>query len=82
MHARVKFGDTYITVGEPRDQWPSKPMALHMYVPDVDAAYARAVAAGAEGVMPPEDKPYGERGAEVRDPMGNQWFLATAIGRR
>lgn len=82
LHARVKFGDTYITIGEPRHQWPAKPMALHMYVPDVDAAYARAVAAGAEGVMPPEDKPYGERGAEVRDPMGNQWFLATAKAAR
>jgi PhnB protein len=82
LHARVKFGDTFITIGEPRHEWPSRPMALHMYVPDVDAAYARAVAAGAEAVMAPEDKPYGERGAEVKDPMGNRWFLATAMPAR
>jgi len=82
LHARVKFGNTFLTIGEPRHDWPSRPMALHMYVPDVDAAYARAVAAGAEAVMAPEDKPYGERGAEVRDPMGNRWFLATATPAR
>jgi PhnB protein len=81
-HARVKIGDAYLTIGEPRGEWQPRPIALHMYVPDVDAAYARAVAAGAVAVHPPADKPYGERSGEVRDPMGNQWFLATMLPAR
>ncbi len=53
------------------------PAAVYLYVPDVDATYARALAAGGESVNAPEDKPYGERGAGVRDPSGNTWWIAT-----
>jgi PhnB protein len=53
------------------------PCHLHLYVPDTDAMYARALRAGATSISAPEDKPYGERGAGVRDPFGNSWFIAT-----
>jgi len=49
-------------------------------VPDTDALYARAVAAGAKGVQPPYTAPYGERAATITDPFGNTWFLATYLG--
>jgi len=51
---------------------------IHIRVPEVDATYERAMRAGATSVNPPEDKPYGERGAFVIDPFDNQWFIATA----
>jgi uncharacterized glyoxalase superfamily protein PhnB len=51
--------------------------ALHVYVPDIDAVYRRAVEAGGESVYPPKDKPYGARDATVKDPAGNLWFIAT-----
>jgi uncharacterized glyoxalase superfamily protein PhnB len=52
-----------------------------VYVPDVDATYQRALAAGAEAVQAPKQNP-GEvdrRGA-VKDPAGNTWWIATQVG--
>jgi len=77
MHAEVRIGDSVIEMGEP-DQ--VQPMALHVYVPDVDAAYQRALDAGASSLGAPTDHEYGERGAGVRDREGNFWYLATAQG--
>jgi PhnB protein len=52
---------------------------MHVYVPDVDAVYANALAAGATTVRDLEDAPYGDRTASVADPYGNLWSLATHI---
>jgi hypothetical protein len=52
------------------------PAYLHVYVPDTDALHAQPVRAGASSAIPPEDAPYGERAATVKDPCGNTWFLA------
>ncbi len=60
------------------------PTALHVFVDDVDAAYTRAIAAGAETLMgeqgKPGDRPYGERSAFVKDMGGNYWYIAKRIG--
>jgi PhnB protein len=53
------------------------PVTLHLTVPDVDAAFERAVAAGATVVMPVEDQFWGDRYGCVRDPFGHLWSLAT-----
>lgn len=54
-------------------------VAMHLYVADVDAFAARAVAAGAQLMRPIEDQFYGDRSAVLRDPFGHQWFFATRI---
>jgi hypothetical protein len=54
--------------------------AFHVYVPDVDAAFARAIAAGAESIGDPRDHEYGERAGYVRDAYGNSWYIATHAG--
>jgi Uncharacterized protein conserved in bacteria len=77
-HAGVRIGDSMIELGEAHGESQPMPAALHLHVPDTDATYERAVRAGATSVSPPEDKPYGERGAFVIDPFDNQWFIATA----
>jgi len=51
--------------------------SLYLYVEDVDAAFHRAVAAGARPVMPPADMFWGDRYASVADPFGHQWGIAT-----
>ena len=51
--------------------------ALYVYVPDVDAAYARAMRLGARSIAPPEDKPYQERQAGFVDAGGNTWWVST-----
>jgi len=81
VHAKIRLGDTILEMGEAHGAYPPKPTGLHFYVPDVDAAYRRALEAGAASISPPADQPYGERGAGIRDPAGNSWFLATPLTR-
>jgi uncharacterized glyoxalase superfamily protein PhnB len=50
---------------------------FYVYVPDADATYSRALAAGASSMEEPLDAPYGDRRAMVRDPFGNIWQIAT-----
>jgi len=52
---------------------------LYIYVDDADAAYHRAIAAGATSMEPPLDTPYGDRRAMVRDPFGNVFQVAHRI---
>lgn len=77
MHAVVRIGDSVVEMGEPP---VPQPMAMHVYIPDVDAAYQHAMEAGAASMYAPTDHDYGERGASVRDAEGNFWYLATAKG--
>lgn len=80
MHAEVKLGDSVIEFGDASEQYPGRPAAIHLYVPDTDRAYRRALAAGAASLHPVEEKPYGERSGNVQDPFGNQWYIATYHG--
>ena len=53
------------------------PVTIHLYVADVDAFAARAMAAGLKAVRPVEDQFYGDRGGKFVDPFGHVWWLAT-----
>jgi PhnB protein len=50
---------------------------VYVYVPDVDAAYRRALELGATSVAEPEQKPYAEYAGGVRDVSGNTWYIAS-----
>jgi PhnB protein len=50
---------------------------MHVYVPDVDAVYRRAIAAGATSLSEPKDQFYGERSGNAIDAWGNHWYIAT-----
>jgi PhnB protein len=86
VHAEVRIGDSLLMIGGGAPDLPLKveswPAALHVYVPDVDAAYERALEAGAASISRPADQEYGERSAGVRDASGNTWYIATAMGER
>src|SRR5262249_37337558 len=60
----------------------SNPGALHVFVEDADAAYQRALDAGAASIEPPADRPYGERSASIEDRFGNRWYIARSLGGR
>ena len=83
-HCEVRIGDCMMMIGGggPEVSWlgNSRPMAFHIYVPDTDAAYARALAAGATSLQEPMTQPWGERTANVKDPFGNNWYIATFQG--
>ena len=87
MHAEIRVGTSRIMLG---DEAPSMgclaPVtlggpggSLYVYVPDVDAAFKRAVAAGAKALMPVTDMFYGDRFGQVEDPSGHRWGLATHV---
>jgi PhnB protein len=77
MHAEVKVGESILELSDGNDQYGPTPVALHYYVDDADATYARALEAGAVSTHAPVDQPYGDREAGVKDPFGNNWFIAT-----
>jgi PhnB protein len=81
-HAKVRIGDSAVEMGEAHGPYQPMPTQFYLYVPDVDATYNRALAAGATSVSVPADQPYGDRNAGVKDAFGNQWYIATQIRER
>lgn len=78
-HAELRIGGAALMLGEACEQLGEMPASLYLYLPDVDAAYARALTAGATAVRAPEDMFYGDRVASVRDAHGNLWSIGTHI---
>ncbi|HEV7521611.1 MAG TPA: VOC family protein [Candidatus Angelobacter sp.] len=76
-HGAFKIGDSVIELADGGPDWPAMPCALQVYVPDTDAAYHRALKAGAKSLVEPADQFYGDRTATVRDSCGNNWYIAT-----
>jgi PhnB protein len=76
LHAEVNIGDSVVMMGQGPGQ-ALMPAALYVYVEDADAAYRRALQAGATSQEEPTDTSYGDRRAGVLDPFGNRWFIAT-----
>lgn len=87
MHGSIRIGDsTVMLVDEMREYGSLGPKALngssviiHLYVEDVDAFTARAVAAGAKITMPVQDMFWGDRYGQLEDPFGHRWSVATHV---
>ena len=84
FYSEVKIGDSVLMMGGgSAAEWGNLAGAFHVYVDDCDAAYRRALEAGATTLMgamgEPADRPYGERSAFVEDGFGNYWYIATRL---
>jgi uncharacterized glyoxalase superfamily protein PhnB len=81
-HCEVRVEDSMLMIGGGGAgvAWKGEPMlgAFHVYVRDCDAAYRRALEAGAKSIAEPADQFYGERSGSVIDSAGNHWYIATA----
>src|ERR1039457_6370191 len=79
-----EIGDSVLMIGGsgPNVAWKgeARPMAFHIYVPDTDATYQRALDGGGASLQAPADQEWGERTAHVKDPWGNCWYIATFQG--
>jgi PhnB protein len=80
-HATIRIGNATLEIDEAHGEFQPMPCHLHVYVPDADAAYARALHAGATSIDEPRNAPYGDRAAGVKDAWGNSWFIATYLGQ-
>jgi uncharacterized glyoxalase superfamily protein PhnB len=87
LHSELQIGDSKFFINDSMSKTPaqlpgdgvSNPMFIHLYVPDADAIYNRAVKAGARVDMPIQDMFWGDRYGKLTDPFGQQWGIATHI---
>lgn len=81
MHTEVMIDDTVVMLADAGANFPAFPVWMHVYVPDVDAVYRRALDLGAESAQEPTRKD-GEpdRRGGFKDPAGNTWWVAQQMG--
>jgi uncharacterized glyoxalase superfamily protein PhnB len=87
MHATVQIGDSMVMFADdfseefhmPPFVTGNLPFVINLYVPDADAAWAQALAAGCEVKFPLADQFWGDRYGQVRDPFGFTWAITTRI---
>lgn len=79
MHADLLLGDSHIMLSQGNEKYPAMASCVYLYVPDTDALYRQALAAGATSMMEPADQFYGDRNAGVKDPLGNIWWIGTHV---
>lgn len=78
VHVEMKIGDSIIMIGGGVGRnAPPAPVILHLYVENAEAVYQSAIKAGATSLGAPEDKGDGDRRGGVKDPFGNEWYIAT-----
>ena len=75
-HAEVQVGGSTIMFAETTDQFSTQPAGLFIYVDSADATYEKALAVGAQTIMPPANQEYG-RSCGVTDPFGNTWWITS-----
>lgn len=86
MHCELQIGDSIIQLGDADERWglaaPDPEMtsaSLVLYVPDMDAVYAKAVEAGARVREEPAVFLTGDRYASIADPFGRRWAIMTRV---
>jgi uncharacterized glyoxalase superfamily protein PhnB len=85
MHACIQIGDSALMLVDESPEWSmlgpialkGSPVTIHLYVEDVDVVVAQAVAVGARVTMPLADMFWGDRYAQLEDPFGHRWSVAT-----
>lgn len=87
QYASLKLGESTIMIfpegafgalsKAPKTSGEAPPVSLYIYIPDVDAYYAKAIAAGAQSILAPHDAFWGDRFCKVSDPDGHEWGFAT-----
>ena len=86
-HAELEIGDSVIMLADANPDMDVRsprsiggtPIALHVYVDDVDSVFGQAVDAGAKQLRPVEDQFYGDRSGQFEDPFGHRWNVATHV---
>jgi PhnB protein len=78
-HAVLRVGDSVLEMGEAHGKYEPMEAMFYLYVPNMEAVYRQALAAGATSFQEPTDQPYGDRNAGVKDAFGNKWYIATHV---
>jgi PhnB protein len=86
-HAELELGDSVIMLADEHPEMGIQgprtiggtPVTVHVYVEDSDAAFERAVSAGAKSLRPMENRFYGDRSGQFEDPFGHKWDVSTHV---
>lgn len=81
IHAALRVEGCIVETGRASVEWKSMPVAIHLWVRDVDATYERALKAGGVSLHAVKEMEYNERACAVQDPCGNHWYIATHTGQ-
>ncbi len=80
MHAELKIDDSILMIADATDQYPPNQSLIHIYVPDVDKVFNKAVDLGFESVDPPKQKEGDpDRRGSFKNLSGNIWSVATQL---
>ncbi len=80
MHAELKIDDSVIMIGDSSEKFPPNQQLTHLYVPDVDTIYEKAIELGCESIeAPKESEGDPDRRATFRDFAGNTWSVGTQL---
>jgi PhnB protein len=79
MHAEVRIDDSVVMIADATEHRPALPAHVHVYVPDVDDTYGRALEAGATSVQEPLKKDDEDKRGGVKDAGGTTWWIATRV---
>lgn len=79
-HAEVRIDDSVVMLADAVEGWPAVASHVHIYVADVDATYARALAAGATPVQTPVQKDDDDKRGGFRDAGGTTWWVSQQMG--
>ncbi|PQO34198.1 VOC family protein [Bremerella cremea] len=80
MHAEVKIDDTVIMIADELEGWPAVLSHVHIYVPNVDEVFQKAIAAGATTVQEPSQRsPEDDKRGGFQDTGGTTWWVATQV---
>ena len=80
MHAEVRIDDTVVMLADGSEGWEPMEAHVHVYVPDVDVTYGRALDAGAASVQEPVQKHDEDKRGGVKGPGGVTWWISTRMG--
>lgn len=82
MHAEIQIDDSVIMLGDSSDIFPPVPLVMHVYVPDVDEIFDKAINAGCEIVEQPKERDGDpDRRATFKDFVGNMWSVGTQLNQ-
>ena len=79
MHSEIRLEDSVLMIADGAEGLPALPAHVHIYVPDVDATYERALAAGATSVQVPVKKQDEDKRGGIKDAGGTTWWIATKV---
>jgi PhnB protein len=74
-HGDIRIGDSLVMLSEASEAYPARPCVHFVYVPDVDATYRAALAAGATSILEPTEQSWGDRVCGFVDPFDNRWWV-------